>query len=135
MAPARAIAELSEGRAAPADRTFSTCEPYFSRRRCRIRPLPSRKRSHHSVRLRRVGRTIPAGTRLLVHRAVRVGDCEGTHIKAAEVQHRQGPPSRKVQHMAKSAKTAKIAKTGTADKKPNILVIWGDDIGITNLSC
>src|ERR1051325_9262504 len=21
------------------------------------------------------------------------------------------------------------------DKKPNILVIWGDDIGITNLSC
>ena len=22
-----------------------------------------------------------------------------------------------------------------ADKKPNILVIWGDDIGITNLSC
>jgi len=24
-----------------------------------------------------------------------------------------------------------MAKTG----KPNILVIWGDDIGITNLSC
>ena len=22
-----------------------------------------------------------------------------------------------------------------ADTKPNILVIWGDDIGITNLSC
>ena len=22
-----------------------------------------------------------------------------------------------------------------ADKKPNILVIWGDDIGISNLSC
>ena len=22
-----------------------------------------------------------------------------------------------------------------ADAKPNILVIWGDDIGITNLSC
>src|SRR5882762_9522934 len=22
-----------------------------------------------------------------------------------------------------------------AEKKPNILVIWGDDIGITNLSC
>jgi arylsulfatase len=27
-----------------------------------------------------------------------------------------------------------MAKT-TTDKKPNILVIWGDDIGITNLSC
>ena len=23
----------------------------------------------------------------------------------------------------------------TAQKKPNILVIWGDDIGINNLSC
>jgi arylsulfatase A-like enzyme len=22
-----------------------------------------------------------------------------------------------------------------ADKKPNILVIWGDDIGISNISC
>ncbi len=22
-----------------------------------------------------------------------------------------------------------------AEKKPNILVIWGDDVGITNLSC
>src|ERR1041384_1880729 len=28
------------------------------------------------------------------------------------------------------------AKAGTASKKqPNILVIWGDDIGISNLSC
>jgi arylsulfatase A-like enzyme len=25
--------------------------------------------------------------------------------------------------------------TGKSDKKPNILVIWGDDIGISNLSC
>ena len=27
------------------------------------------------------------------------------------------------------------APTATSDKKPNILVIWGDDIGISNLSC
>ena len=25
--------------------------------------------------------------------------------------------------------------TATKKKKPNILVIWGDDIGISNLSC
>ena len=29
-----------------------------------------------------------------------------------------------------------MAKTKSAgNKKPNILVIWGDDIGISNLSC
>ena len=27
------------------------------------------------------------------------------------------------------------ALTQAAERKPNILVIWGDDIGITNLSC
>ena len=32
---------------------------------------------------------------------------------------------------ASAAQTSKAA----AGKKPNILVIWGDDIGITNLSC
>ena len=26
-------------------------------------------------------------------------------------------------------------KPGSSAKKPNILVIWGDDIGISNLSC
>jgi arylsulfatase len=30
---------------------------------------------------------------------------------------------------------AKSAKRGTNGDKPNILVIWGDDIGISNLSC
>ena len=29
----------------------------------------------------------------------------------------------------------KAAPQGTEQKKPNILVIWGDDIGISNLSC
>ena len=29
----------------------------------------------------------------------------------------------------------KAAPQGTQEKKPNILVIWGDDIGISNLSC
>src|SRR5262249_53856915 len=43
-------------------------------------------------------------------------------------RHRTRLPSGEA-HMAKSAKIEK------ADKKPNILVIWGDDIGITNLSC
>src|ERR1700678_4650322 len=33
-----------------------------------------------------------------------------------------------------TAKPAKPAKAAKSDK-PNILVIWGDDIGITNLSC
>src|SRR5512145_387650 len=35
------------------------------------------------------------------------------------------------------ARNAKISKSpaSAADKKPNILVIWGDDIGISNLSC
>ena len=28
-----------------------------------------------------------------------------------------------------------MAKSPTNEKKPNILVIWGDDIGISNLSC
>jgi arylsulfatase A-like enzyme len=40
--------------------------------------------------------------------------------------------------MAKSAKTtkpAKPAKPTKPGKPPNILVIWGDDIGISNLSC
>ena len=37
---------------------------------------------------------------------------------------------------AKPARTAKAAKTAAPQgKQPNILVIWGDDIGITNLSC
>ena len=34
--------------------------------------------------------------------------------------------------MAKASKSEKPAKSG---KQPNILVIWGDDIGISNLSC
>ena len=33
-----------------------------------------------------------------------------------------------------SSKLGKIPKPAAA-KKPNILVIWGDDIGILNLSC
>ena len=42
--------------------------------------------------------------------------------------------------MAKAAKQAKPAKATAEigegqDGKPNILVIWGDDIGISNLSC
>src|SRR5262249_57225711 len=37
-------------------------------------------------------------------------------------------PNDEEMRMPKTAKTAKTAK-------PNILVIWGDDIGITNLSC
>ena len=28
-----------------------------------------------------------------------------------------------------------LERWGMPDSKPNILVIWGDDIGITNLSC
>ena len=28
-----------------------------------------------------------------------------------------------------------MAKAKSNQKKPNILVIWGDDIGISNLSC
>src|SRR5688572_14219554 len=37
--------------------------------------------------------------------------------------------------MAKSQKREKSAKSGSGTGKPNILVIWGDDIGISNLSC
>ena len=39
--------------------------------------------------------------------------------------------------MAKASKQTKPEKGGprTDAKRPNILVIWGDDIGISNLSC
>ena len=41
--------------------------------------------------------------------------------------------------MAKAAKAtpgkSTASKASSADAKPNILVIWGDDIGISNLSC
>jgi len=37
--------------------------------------------------------------------------------------------------MAKSRSTPEKASSKGAEKKPNILVFWGDDIGITNLSC
>jgi arylsulfatase A-like enzyme len=38
--------------------------------------------------------------------------------------------------MASTKKAAASSKKATATKKqPNILVIWGDDIGISNLSC
>ncbi|MBW8373217.1 arylsulfatase [Stenotrophomonas sp.] len=36
---------------------------------------------------------------------------------------------------AASPKASGTAKTGKNGKRPNILVIWGDDIGISNLSC
>ena len=36
---------------------------------------------------------------------------------------------------AKSVKSAKSAKSAKTSKPPNILVIWGDDIGQSNLSC
>jgi arylsulfatase len=34
-----------------------------------------------------------------------------------------------------SGRTASASRTRSAPSRPNILVIWGDDIGITNLSC
>lgn len=34
-----------------------------------------------------------------------------------------------------AAKVAAKASKSASGKKPNILVIWGDDIGISNLSC
>ena len=34
-----------------------------------------------------------------------------------------------------SKKSAKVTRAQSATKQPNILVIWGDDIGISNLSC
>ena len=38
--------------------------------------------------------------------------------------------------MAKQTKGTKVATpTKQAPDKPNILIIWGDDIGIANLSC
>src|SRR5262250_620085 len=37
--------------------------------------------------------------------------------------------------MAKAAAKKKDTKSAGTRKQPNILVIWGDDIGITNLSC
>src|ERR1044072_43999 len=40
--------------------------------------------------------------------------------------------------MARNPRTSKRAKSGKSAKgegKPNILVIWGDDIGQSNLSC
>ncbi|MET0935853.1 MAG: sulfatase-like hydrolase/transferase, partial [Luteibacter sp.] len=40
----------------------------------------------------------------------------------------------KTSKSGKPDKSAKADKSGKA-KKPNILVIWGDDIGISNLSC
>jgi arylsulfatase len=45
--------------------------------------------------------------------------------------------AKEVPKAAKAAKPAKAAKAaaGGARKQPNILVIWGDDIGISNLSC
>jgi hypothetical protein len=33
------------------------------------------------------------------------------------------------------AADSRVKGNGVPDGKPNILVIWGDDIGITNLSC
>jgi arylsulfatase len=30
--------------------------------------------------------------------------------------------------------TATLTRAANADKKPNILVIWGDDVGINNIS-
>ncbi|MEV0458600.1 sulfatase-like hydrolase/transferase [Catellatospora methionotrophica] len=60
---------------------------------------------------------------------------------AVGVPAKKAPPSRATTRTAadrgparQSAPRAAAAGTG-ANRKPNILVIWGDDIGITNLSC
>ncbi|WP_230686818.1 arylsulfatase [Catellatospora vulcania] len=60
---------------------------------------------------------------------------------AAPVPAKKAPPSRASARTAadrgparKSSPRSAAAGTG-AGRKPNILVIWGDDIGITNLSC
>lgn len=37
--------------------------------------------------------------------------------------------------MPEKAKQTPPAKAKQTPKQPNILVIWGDDIGISNLSC
>jgi arylsulfatase len=59
----------------------------------------------------------------------------------APVPAKKAPPSRATTRTAadrgparKSAPRSAAAGAG-AGRKPNILVIWGDDIGITNLSC
>jgi arylsulfatase A-like enzyme len=43
--------------------------------------------------------------------------------------------AKKEKKVVKAAKAAKVANPAKAGKRPNILVIWGDDIGISNLSC
>ena len=37
--------------------------------------------------------------------------------------------------MARGSKSSNSKSSGGTADKPNILVIWGDDIGISNLSC
>lgn len=60
---------------------------------------------------------------------------------AAPVPAKKAPPSRATARAAADRGPARrsapraAAAGGTAGRKPNILVIWGDDIGITNLSC
>src|SRR3954451_20836670 len=41
----------------------------------------------------------------------------------------------KAAHHNKTKPADSAARTHAGNGKPNILVIWGDDIGITNLSC
>ncbi len=46
-------------------------------------------------------------------------------------------PAGQLQHRPGGGQAARVPSEGLEmpDKKPNILVIWGDDIGISNLSC
>lgn len=63
----------------------------------------------------------------------------GPGKKAAAPAAKKAPPSRATARAGRGpARTpaARAAATGgSGARKPNILVIWGDDIGVTNLSC
>jgi arylsulfatase A-like enzyme len=50
---------------------------------------------------------------------------------------RRESPNRETPGMANTQKSAppRTTNTNNGQTRPNILVIWGDDIGITNLSC
>src|SRR6478672_992481 len=47
----------------------------------------------------------------------------------------RGKASRKSRTATKSSRERRRQMAQAREKKPNILVIWGDDIGISNLSC
>ncbi len=90
---------------------------------------PLRVRRHH---VEHVLRLVPA-PRLLHLLHDRDGDDVPRHVQGVPAATR----TRQLQRRPGRRKAPSIPSEGLKmpDKKPNILVIWGDDIGISNLSC